>query len=58
MAKAGDILRWSFQADIYRGQYRLIKHLGGGKWEIETIIERAIKRNIKDGAREELVRAF
>jgi hypothetical protein len=35
--KVGDIHKWDYQADVFRGEYRLIEDLGKGSWIIEYV---------------------
>jgi hypothetical protein len=33
----GDVRTLNFQSDVHGGQYRLIEHLGGGRWTVEDL---------------------
>jgi hypothetical protein len=35
--KAGDTGRYDFQGDVWRRDYKFVKSLGGGLWEIEIL---------------------
>lgn len=35
--QVGEIRQFNFQADVYGGRYRLVKHLGGTSWEAEHV---------------------
>lgn len=35
--KPGDILQWDIQADVWCGEYKLVKDLGNNRWEIEIL---------------------
>lgn len=35
--KVGEVYRWDFQSDVYGGQYKVIAHLGGDRYEIEDL---------------------
>ena len=35
--QVGDVLTFDFQGDIYRGQYRLLEHLGKQVWRAEHL---------------------
>lgn len=37
MPRVGDIRRWDFQSDVFRGEYRLVKRLTGRRWLAETV---------------------
>lgn len=35
--KVGDIHKWDYQSDVFRGEYRLVEDLGNGRWVIEHL---------------------
>jgi hypothetical protein len=37
MAKVGDVHRWDYQADVFRGEYRLVENLGRDEWLAEYL---------------------
>lgn len=37
MLQVGQVMKWDHQSDVFHGEYRLVKDLGGGKWEIEEL---------------------
>lgn len=37
MAKVGDVFRWDFQSDVFRGEYRLVESQGRNVWLAEYL---------------------
>lgn len=35
--EVGNVLRWDFQSDVFRGEFRLLEHLRGSVWRAEYV---------------------